>query len=225
MIERCRVSCHDFGTTLRATFIEYLMQNCLLLIPVAIIGSFGCYYQILLLISVKKHVVRWLWQLVHCYCGCRTTVNLLKKVVLLLAHHLVASCLLFASFQLVLETLCIDSDPRVANDLLSCISCDSTTTSCSQLTHPLQAWIERQQVVLQVYYLHIRFRQGSWDHVVDVQAFLVRYLLVFFACWCAVTRGRSLMVHRRVVVLVADWVQWLIHRYNHGWGWGLRLVT
>ena len=132
------MSCHDLGATLCASFVEYLVQDCLLLIPVAVVGGLWSDDQILLLIAIEEHVVRRLWQLVHCHGGGCTAVNLLQKIVLLLAHHLIASRLLLPSLQLVLQTLGIDANPGVADNLLACIGCNAAAAANSrQLPHAL----------------------------------------------------------------------------------------
>ena len=46
-------------------------------------------------------------------------MNLLKQVVLLLAHKLAPNSLLFALLKLVLERLSIDADSTIADDLVA----------------------------------------------------------------------------------------------------------
>ena len=80
----------------------------------------------------------------HGNSGGGTTVDLLKKIVLLLTHHLVSCSLLLPSFQLVLQTLSVDPHARVTNNLLSRVSCNPTAAPGRQLTHTLQAGVKRQ---------------------------------------------------------------------------------
>ena len=87
---RC-VAGHDLRATLIATLIKDLMQNSLLLEPIDFIRGLRCHQQGILLLA-DKAMLR-LWKLVVVLEGPAATaagpptVDLLQKVVLLLAHH------------------------------------------------------------------------------------------------------------------------------------------
>ena len=90
-MEGRRVTGHDLRATLIATLIKDLMQDGLLLEPVDFVGGLRCHQQGILLLA-DQAMLR-LRELVMVLEGpapaaARTpTVDLLKKVVLLLAHH------------------------------------------------------------------------------------------------------------------------------------------
>ena len=82
---------HDFRATLNATLIKNLMQDGLLLEPIDFIRGLWCHQQGILLLA-DKAMLR-LRKLVMVLEGPAATaagtpaVDLLQKVVLLLAHH------------------------------------------------------------------------------------------------------------------------------------------
>ena len=50
-MERCRVSCHDFGSALRSIFVENLVQDCFLLESIDVVWCLRCDNQVLLLFT------------------------------------------------------------------------------------------------------------------------------------------------------------------------------
>ena len=82
-------------------------------------------------------------------------VYLLEQVVLLLAHHQLPSFLL-PLLQLVLEGLSVDAHASVRHDLLARVGGDAD--SYAALVYALDARVEGEQVVLQVYDLDVRLR-------------------------------------------------------------------
>ena len=110
-----------------------------------------------------------------------TIVYLLEQVVLLLTHHQLPSFLL-PLLQLVFEGLGIDAHASVRHDLLARVRGDAD--SHATLAHALDARVEREQVVLQVYDLDVRLWKRPAHHVLFVKAPLVGNVVVF------VDRGR-----------------------------------
>ena len=110
-----------------------------------------------------------------------TIVYLLEQVVLLLTHHQLPSFLL-PLLQLVLERLGVDTHTSIRHDLLACVR--SYADSHATLAHALDARVEREQVVLQVYDLDVRLGKWPAHHVLFVKAPLVGDVVVL------VDRGR-----------------------------------
>lgn len=82
-----------------------------------------------------------------------TLSDLLQQVVLMLAHH-GGLALFLALLELVLQTLCVNPC-TVSHYLLSRAARNSSTHAH---LHAVDTAIQRQQVVLQIYDLHVWFR-------------------------------------------------------------------
>ena len=175
VVEWSGVSGHYFRPI--PIFVKDLVQDCFLLEAIDIVRCLRCDKQVLLL--TDKSIVR---RLGHLMLLLRSTiVYLLEQVVLLLTHHQLPSFLL-PLFQLVFEGLGIDAHTSIRHDLLACVR--GNADSHTSLAHALDARVEREQVVLQVYDLDVWLWKWPAHHVLFVKAPLVGDVVVL------VDRGR-----------------------------------
>ena len=100
-------------------------------------------------------------------------MDLLQQVVLLLGHHESAR-LFLALFELHFEGLGVDADPAIRDYLLARRSGDAPGARAGQMGNSLDAGVERQEVVLEVQDLDIRLGQWTTNHVLAIEALLVR---------------------------------------------------
>lgn len=171
IMKRSGVSCHYFRA-IWPVFVKDLVKDSFLLEAVDVVRGLRRDQKVLLLayqsvVGGLGHLMLLLWS---------TIVYLLEQVVLLLTHQQLPSFLL-ALLQLVLEGLGVNANTSVGHDLLACVGGDADPYAC--LAHSLDARVEREQVVLQVYDLDVWLRQWATHHVLLVEAPLVGNVEIF----------------------------------------------
>ena len=130
-----------------------------------------------------------------------TIVYLLEQVVLLLTHHQLPSFLL-PLLQLVFEGLGIDAHTSIRHDLLARVR--GYANSHATLAYTLDARVEREQIVLEVYDLHVWLRKRPAHHVLLVQAPLVGDVMVFIDCGRHAGGSLLLIVVQRFLSVVSE---------------------